>query len=193
MKALVIISLQNDFGSFGNAAVESADSLADSANTLMPYFDRVVAVNFAFPPNHLSFAANHLFRQPGKSMVIKGQVQQLKVIHCVEGSFGAEFPLNLNSKEIDFIQKVGTDSETDIYSIFRDLDANDNGLMEFLKSSGISSLYFIGISGTFFQNSIKDATDRGFEVLIIPDATVGELDFIDSIQVTMEEIIKKSI
>ena len=126
MRALVIMTLQNDFCSFGNLAVESADLLAEKANTLMAFFDKIIALNFAFPPNHQSFAANHLFRQPGKSMLINGREQLLKPIHCVDESYGAAFPLTLRADKIDYLQKVGTRASADVYSMFRDADNTEN-------------------------------------------------------------------
>jgi nicotinamidase/pyrazinamidase len=188
MKALVIITLQNDFCSFGNAAIDAADNLVEVANSIMPFFDKIVAVNFSFPPNHLSFAANHLFRQPGKSMMINGRIQLLKAMHCVEGSFGAEFPISLNKQEIDFIQKVGTDFDVDIYSIFRDLDANDNVLSAYLRAEGITSLYFMGIGAVFFENSIVEAQQKGFNVLIVKDATVNEFNDLAAELISIDEI-----
>ena len=188
MKALLIITLQNDFCSFGNAEVDAADNLVELANRIMPFFDKVVAVNFSFPPNHSSFAANHLFRQPGKSMLINGRTQLLKAIHCVEGSYGAEFPTGLNRQKIDFIQKVGTDSVRDVYSIFRDLDCNDNELSAYLKSEGIISLYFMGIGGLFFENSLAEAQQKGFKVLFIQDATVNEFNYLIAESISIDEI-----
>jgi len=175
-KGLVLISVQNDFCSFGNMELPGSDSLLYCANSIMPYFDKVIAVNFAFPPDHLSFAANHLFRQPGKSMMINGKTQWLKPIHCVDGSYGAEFPSNLNKEEIDYIQKVGTKSERDSFSMFRDLDATENDLSSYLKSSGISALFFMGVAGLFFEYSIADAKQKGYKTIVIKDAIVGEFN-----------------
>jgi nicotinamidase/pyrazinamidase len=152
------------------------DSLADCANKIMPLFERVIAVNFAFPPDHLSFAANHLFRQPGKTMMIDGRTQLLKPIHCVDASFGAEFPSNLNKDEIDYVQKVGTKAEIDIYSMFSDLDLSANQLYDYLERSGVKVLFFMGVGGTFFENSIHDARLKGFETILIKDAIAGDFN-----------------
>lgn len=175
-KGLVIITIQNDFCSFGNMELLGTDSLVDCANSIMPYFDKVVAVNFAFPPNHLSFAANHLFRQPGKSMMINGKTQLLKPIHCVDGSYGAGFPSSLNKEEIDYIQKVGTMSEIDIFSMFRDLDATENDLSSYLENSGIGALFFMGVAGVFFEYSISEAKQKGYKIIVIKDAIAGEFN-----------------
>lgn len=173
IKALVIITVQNDFCAFGNMEQIGADRLAEQANLLMPFFSKVIAINFAFPPNHLSFAANHLFRQPGKSMLIKGKEQLLKPIHCVEGSYGAEFPSNLQKEGLDYIQKVGLNSEVDIYSMFRDLEGTENELSESLDRFGVGELYFMGVAGMFFEQSVKEAKLKGFKVFIIDDAVTG--------------------
>jgi nicotinamidase/pyrazinamidase len=177
MKALLILTLQNDFCSFGNTSVESADALSEKANLLMPIFDCTVAVNYAFPPNHLSFAANHLFRQPGKSMMINGKEQLLKPIHCVEGSYGAEFPAGLQKNKIDYTQKVGMQIERDVYSLFRDSESSDNELVDYLKNKAVKELYFMGISSNFLVQSLSDAIERGFLVYVIKDACAGKSDF----------------
>jgi nicotinamidase/pyrazinamidase len=189
MRALVIITLQNDFCSFGNLAVDSADLVAEKANRLMPFFDKVIAVNFAFPPNHLSFAANHLFRQPGKSMQINGREQLLKSMHCVDGSYGAEFPSALFSQKIDFLQKVGTNAKVDVYTMFRDADKSENNLLAFLTESQINELFFIGIGADFFVNSIKDAETAGYSIKIIGDACAGPLDIADASIIPSSAII----
>jgi nicotinamidase/pyrazinamidase len=189
MRALVIITLQNDFCSFGNLAVDSADLVSEKANRLMPFFDKVIAVNFAFPPNHLSFAANHLFRQPGKSMQINGREQLLKAIHCVDGSYGAEFPSALFFQKIDFLQKVGSDATVDVYSMFRDADKAENNLLAFIKGAQIKELFFIGIGSDFFVNSIKDAENEGYSIKIIGDACAGPLDITDVSIITSSAII----
>lgn len=179
MRALVIISLQSDFCSFGNLAVDSADLVIEKANRLMLFFDKVIAVNFAFPPNHLSFAANHLFRQPGKSMRINGREQLLKAIHCVDGSYGAEFPSALHTYKIDYLQKVGTEASVDVYSMFRDADNVENILHAYIQSAQLKELFFTGIGSDFFVNSIRDAEARGYTIKIIGDTCAGPLDIAD--------------
>lgn len=189
MRALIIITLQNDFCSFGNFAVDSADLVSEKANKLMPFFDKVIAVNFAFPPNHLSFAANHLFRQPGKTMRINGREQLLKPIHCVDGSYGAEFSSALHIHKIDYLQKVGTDASVDAFSMFRDADNAENKLHAYIQGAQLKELFFIGIGSDFFLNSIRDAEARGYTIKIIGDACAGILDFEDLSTIPFSSII----
>jgi len=110
-------------------------------------------------------------------MMINGREQLLQPIHCVEGSYGSEFPSELNVRKIDYLQKVGTNAVLDVHSMFRDQESTENNLYSYLKQAQINQLFFTGIYSVFFRNSFNDALQKGFSVKIITDACAGTFDF----------------
>jgi len=175
MKVLLIFCLQNDFCSFGNMQTDAAELLIEKANVLMPLFDFVLAINIAYPPNHISFAANHLFRQPGKSMMIEGKEQFLKPIHCVDGSFGAEFPTGLNKSAISKMIKIGQKHNVNIFSAFRDAEGQNTELGNYLKDKATDRIFMMGIGGDIILNSIMDAIEIVPNIFLIDDALAENL------------------
>lgn len=173
MKVLLIFCLQNDFCSFGNMQTDGAAQLIEKANVLMPLFDFVLAINIAYPPNHISFAANHLFRHPGKSMLIEGKEQILMPIHCVDGSFGAEFPVELNKSAISKIIKIGQEYHVNIFSAFHDAEGQNTKLGNYLKDKATGRIFMMGIGGDLILNSIMDAIGIVPNIFLIDDA-LGE-------------------
>ena len=89
---------------------------------LMDKFDLVVATKDWHPANHGSFAATHhaYWRKPGDVIDLNGLPQVLWPIHCVQGTFGAEFVNELDDDKIDHITYKGTDVGIDSYSGFFD-------------------------------------------------------------------------
>jgi nicotinamidase/pyrazinamidase len=175
MKALLVLNLQNDFSAFGNMPIPGTDELVPLANRLQLYFDVAIAVQICYPASHKSFAANHLFRQPGKTMMINGKEQLLAAIHCVQDSFGANF---INGLAIGGIHKtfsVGTDAAANIYSAFADEALqHPSGLSEILKDKAIKSVYIMGVNvGDMLLNTASTAIDLGFETFLIKDVCSG--------------------
>ena len=66
----------------------------------MEVFELVVSVRDWHPANHLSFAANHLWRNPEQIIDIEGVSQLLWPMHCVQNSFGAELAIGLKEEKI---------------------------------------------------------------------------------------------
>ncbi len=170
MKALILLGLQNDFYSFGNMEIPMSCDLSAIANFLMPKFDFVVALKINYPANHYIFAANHLFRQPGKTMKINGKDCILQPMHCVEGSFGSEFPSDLNIRGIDKILQLGTYKDINIKSAFFDENSISTGLDKILKEQTIKEVYLMGTHNNLLKNTSNDALQLGFNTFIIKDA-----------------------
>jgi nicotinamidase/pyrazinamidase len=177
MKALILVDLQNDFCALGALEVKEGNKVVPIANKLMDakLFDLVIATQDWHPANHKSFAANYFFRKPGQVIDLNGLPQVLWPMHCVEGSFGAEFVQELNTELIDTIFQKGTDTEIDSYSGFFDNGKlKSTGLDAFLKEKKVEEVYVLGLATDYcVKFTALDANDLGFKTYLIEDACRG--------------------
>lgn len=171
MKALILIDLTNDFCPGGMVEVPEGNQAVEVANRLMETFELVVSVRDWHPADHLSFAANHLWRKPGQEIDLNGQRQLLWPMHCVQNSFGAELAMRLRQEKITRHFFKGTDPETDSYSAFFDnLKKNDTGLATYLHENGVEDVYLLGLPTEFgVRYSALDALALGFRTWIVAD------------------------
>src|SRR4051812_41437305 len=99
--ALIIVDFQNDFcPPSGSLAVPSGREIAQPINKLLslPSFVTKVATKDWHPPNHISFASNHVGKEPFTSFhtivnpdnADEKQETRLWPVHCVQGTPGAE-------------------------------------------------------------------------------------------------------
>jgi nicotinamidase/pyrazinamidase len=174
MKALIIIDVQNDFLPGGNLAVPEGDLIIPVINRIQNQFELVIATQDWHPKNHISFASNHSGKKPFEEINIKGGTQKLWPEHCVQGSKGANFPINLNLDRVEAIFRKGTNPLIDSYSAFFDNQhQKKTGLDGYLISKGIKDIYFAGLAGdicVFY--SVKDALDFDFNVHLIKNAAM---------------------
>lgn len=172
MKALVIVDLQNDFMPDGALGVKKANEIVPIINGLIPKFPLVVATQDWHPPDHVSFAATHPGKKVGEVVQI-GEVEQiLWPVHCVRNTPGAELINSLNKTNFASNFFKGTDKNIDSYSAFFDnAHRKSTGLSDFLKSRGVTEVYFAGLTTEYcVLYSIKDAIDLGFTAYVIADA-----------------------
>jgi len=173
--ALLLVDIQNDFCPGGALPIPHGDDVVAVANRLMPRFELVVATQDWHPPNHSSFAANHLGRKVGDVIEIGGTPQILWPVHCVASTQGAALVSGLHSRGIDKIFHKGTDPLLDSYSAFFDNGHhNATGLEDFLKSQQIRSLYIMGLATDYcVKFTALDARALGFETCLIEDGCRG--------------------
>ncbi|MEL7249927.1 MAG: bifunctional nicotinamidase/pyrazinamidase [Bacteroidota bacterium] len=173
--ALILVDLQNDFCPLGALPVPEGDKVIPIANALLPHFSTVVATQDWHPADHGSFAANHPWRKPGQVIDLNGLDQILWPIHCVQGSFGAEFTPGLNQDGIDEVFVKGTDPGIDSYSGFFDNGHRKaTGLGDWLKEKGIQKVYVMGLATDYcVKFTALDAHELGFETYLIEDASRG--------------------
>jgi nicotinamidase/pyrazinamidase len=172
MKALLIVGMQVDLLPGGPAEVPDGQELVRLINELAPQYGLVVAANFAFPADHVMFAANHLWRRPGQTIPINGHPTLLHHIHCVPGSFGAELVPGLKTGTIAFTAQMGTIKEIPPHSAFFDANkAHDTGLAAFFASQNIHEIEIVGmpLEGEVKQ-SLEDATAMGYKASILAHA-----------------------
>lgn len=175
MKALILVDLQNDFCANGALEVPEGNAVIPIANQLIPQFELVIATQDWHPADHKSFAANHLFRQPGMVIDLHGLSQVLWPIHCVQESYGAQFVKELNTEGIHKIFQKGTDAEIDSYSGFFDNGKRKaTGLGDYLKEQGVTEVYVLGLATDYcVKFTTLDALELGFKTYLIEDACRG--------------------
>lgn len=175
MKALLLVDIQNDFLPGGALAVKEGNQIIPIVNKLLEYnFDVIVATKDWHPKNHGSFAVNHN-KQPGEKVMLNGLEQILWPVHCVQGSFGAEFSSAWNTHKVGKIFHKGTEINIDSYSTFYDNGhRKSTGLCEYLHEMGIQDVYIAGLATDYcVKYSALDAAKLGFNVFVIVDACRG--------------------
>ncbi len=171
MRALIVIDIQNDFCPGGALEVKDGDQVVAVANRAMKKFELVVATQDWHPATHGSFAANHPWRYPGSKIMLDGLEQILWPIHCVQGSFGAEFVQELDTSKFEKVFVKGTDPAIDSYSGFYDNGRRKStGLAEYLRQRGIEEVYILGLALDYcVKYSVLDALEEGFKTYVILD------------------------
>lgn len=176
-KALLVIDLQNDFLPNGSLEVPNSGSIISVINKVQKHFDLIVASQDWHPQNHMSFASNHKDKKPFDTIPWKDSEQILWPNHCVQGTEGAAFHKDLDTKNWETIFRKGTDPSVDSYSMFYDNGKmKSTGLKGYLEEKKVEKLYFCGLAADVcVYYSVKDALEFGFSCVLIEDAT-KELD-----------------
>lgn len=172
MEALILVDLQNDFCPGGALAVGEGDAVLPVARRLMPTFEHVIATQDWHPAAHESFASQHEGRTPGELIELHGLSQVLWPDHCVQGSAGAEFAIDMGGAKV--FQK-GMQPDVDSYSGFFDNGRRgDTGLCAYLKERGIEHLFVLGLATDYcVRFTTLDALSLGFGVTLLQDACRG--------------------
>ena len=95
-EALLVIDLQNDFCPKGALAVAGGDTIVQPINTEMDKFNTVVLTQDWHPTDHKSFASSHENKKPFDNVEMPYGDQVLWPDHCIQGSIGARFHLDLD-------------------------------------------------------------------------------------------------
>jgi nicotinamidase/pyrazinamidase len=148
MRALLIVDVQNDFCPGGALAVPEGDKVVPVINRLMDHFDVIVASKDWHPQQTIHF--------------------QKWPPHCVQGTHGAEYHPNLQSKNIQKVFLKGTGNKDDGYSAY---EATSEDLAQHLKSKGVTELYVTGLATDYcVRASALDANKKGFRTYVVTDA-----------------------
>ncbi len=170
-QALLVIDIQNDFCPGGALAVKGADEIVKAVNAIMGDFDAVILTQDWHPANHSSFASNHAGAAPFSEIDMPYGAQTLWPDHCVQGSEGAKFHPDLDTKAADMILRKGFDPSIDSYSAFFENDhRTPTGLDGYLKTRAIADLTLVGLATDFCVNySALDAHALGYRVRVRSD------------------------
>jgi len=171
-RALLVIDVQNDFCPGGALEVPKGDEVVPVINRLMPLFDAVVFTQDWHPADHLSFASQHEGKQPFETVEMPYGTQVLWPDHCVQGTPGADFHPDLDTRPAQAIVRKGFRREVDSYSAFFENDrTTPTGLEGWLRSRGIDEVWLAGLATDFCVGySALDAVRCGFPAFVIEDA-----------------------
>ena len=172
MNALIIVDIQNDFTSGGSLAVPNGELIIPIVNKIQDQFDLVVATQDWHPPDHSSFASNHIGKKVFETISLHGLDQVLWPDHCVQDLPGANFHHELNLKKVEAIIRKGMDPEIDSYSGFYDNGRKKStGLKGYLKERNVTSVFICGLAGDYcVYFTAKDSQAEGLKTVIIEDA-----------------------
>ena len=177
MTALLLIGTQVDLLPGGPAEVPDSQSLVAIINQIIPNYDLVVAANFSLPADHVMFAANHLWRKPGQTINLDGFTALLHNIHCVTGSFGAEFIPGLKTDKIAFTASMGTKKDIPPHSAFFDFGKNTaTGLSDFFQKRLVNEVHLVGMPlENEVVNTALECLEMGLKTRFVLDACRGRV------------------
>jgi nicotinamidase/pyrazinamidase len=175
MDAILVIDVQNDFLPGGALPVTNGDQVIPVINGIEHWFDLVLATQDWHPRNHGSFATIHPNRVPGDLVELNGIPQVLWPVHCVQETFGADFPAALSTEKFIKVFKKGTDPEIDSYSGFFDNGKKrSTGLADYLRDRNVNRIFLCGLATDYcVKFSALDSVEAGFKTILIEDACRG--------------------
>lgn len=148
VKALIVVDVQNDFCPGGALATSRGNDIIPVINLLMEKFEIIIASKDWHPANTV-----HFEKWP---------------VHCVRGSFGAQFHNQLTLTGIKEVALKGTGNTDDGYSAF---EATNIDLCYWLKKQSVTEVYVCGIATEYCVNATaRDAQQAGFRTFVVRDA-----------------------
>ncbi len=192
--ALIVVDLQNGFTPGGNLAVANADQIIPNINQLGQHFDNIVITQDWHPKNHISFAENHVAKQPFETIELDYGTQVLWPVHCVQGTADAELHPDLHLPTAQLVIRKGTHSHIDSYSAFLEADQKTTtGLAGYLKERSIDTVFIAGIATDFCVAwTAIDACKLGFKTYVISDATKA-IDLHGSLQHAWQDMLAAGV
>ena len=148
MEALLIVDVQNDFCPGGALAAPNGDEVVPVINKIMDQFNLIVASKDWHPEDSV-----HFEKWP---------------LHCIKGTWGAEFHPELNTDKISQVFLKGTEGEDDGYSA---LEATNVDAGNFLKEKEVDRVYIGGLTTDYcIKDTALSIVQAGFETYVIEDA-----------------------
>ena len=172
-EVLLVVDVQNDFMPGGALGVARGDEIVPLVNRLARRFSHVVLTQDWHPASHVSFAANHVGRQPFEMMTLPYGEQVLWPTHCVQNTPGAALHAELDIPHARAVIRKGHHANVDSYSAFLEADrTTPTGLAGYLRDTGVTRVWCCGLATDYCVAwSALDARAAGFEVIVIEDAT----------------------
>ena len=171
-EALIVIDVQNDFCPGGSLAVAEGDKIVARINALMADFPVVVLTQDWHPADHTSFADNHPGATAFSTVEMAYGTQVLWPRHCVQGSQGAAFHVDLQTDPAHMVIRKGFRAGIDSYSAFFENDrTTPTGLDGYLRARGVTAITLVGLATDFcVAYSALDAAQLGFAVTVLQGA-----------------------
>ena len=173
-RVLIVNNLQNDFMPGGALGVSDSDSVIPVINSLQKKFTHIVGVRDWHPAGHISFAKSHGLK-PGEQLFVDNYSQLLWPIHCVQGSWGAQFVHDWNTHKVRRMFDKGKEPMVDSYGCFLDnLRKESTGLSEYLTQQGVTEVYLAGMATDYcIRHAALDAKHLGYKTHVVVDACRG--------------------
>jgi nicotinamidase/pyrazinamidase len=152
--ALILVDAQNDFLPGGSLAVPAGDEIIPVLNRYIALFHAhglpIFATRDWHPPDHCSFQC-----QGGPWPA-----------HCIAGTRGAAFPVNLQLPGDSHIISKATVRDKDAYSGFDDTQLN-----ALLRCIGVLRVFIGGLAAEYcVLNTVKDALRYRYVTFVLEDA-----------------------
>ncbi|WP_374945947.1 isochorismatase family protein [Agreia sp.] len=167
-RALFIIDVQNDFTEGGALGVEGGEAVAAGVSTLLAEHRGAYDLVFASRDWHDADNDNggHFAADENPDFVDSWPV------HCVAGTFGADYHDDLTTQAIDVHIRKGQGKPA--YSIFEGTAEEGGSVTELLDAHGITAIDIAGLATDYcVRTSALDALEHGRAVRIITDLVAG--------------------
>ena len=187
---LLLVDIQNDFCPGGALAVPHGDEIVPVGNRLAGRFLHVVLTQDWHPRGHRSFASTHPGKKPYEMIALSYGTQVLWPDHCIQGTYGADFPAGLDVPHAELVLRKGYQREIDSYSAFTENDHKTvTGLAGYLRERGFARVFIAGLAFDFcVRYSAEDAHRQGFKVVVVEDAC-RSIDVAGSLRQTQQSLI----
>jgi nicotinamidase/pyrazinamidase len=165
-RALFIVDVQNDFTERGALGVEGGDAVAERISRHLEAHAADYAVVVASRDWH------HGDDDNGGHFSATPDFVDTWPVHCVAGTFGAEYHDDLTTRSIDVHIRKGQGKPA--YSIFEGTAEEGGTVVELLDSHGITDIDIAGLATDYcVRASALDALERGRDVRVITDLVAG--------------------
>ena len=178
--ALLVIDVQNDFCEGGALAVTGglrvAAGISEFLATSSGDFDYVIASRDWHDANsanggHFSESPDYVNSWP---------------VHCVAGTFGAEYNAGFDTSKVDFHIRKGQGKPS--YSIFEGISESGISFQQLITDLDVKSVTVVGLATDYcVLQSALDAKNSGLEVRILKDLVAGV--GIESTQAALEDLV----
>jgi nicotinamidase/pyrazinamidase len=181
---LLVIDVQNDFCPGGALAVTDGDAVVPVINRLAEGFGHVALTQDWHPAGHSSFATAHSGAAAFDTISMPYGPQTLWPDHCVQGTAGAAFHAQLDTKRAELVIRKGFRAGIDSYSAFYENDRRTpTGLAGYLRDRGIRRIFLAGLATDYcVYYSAVDARRLGFDSVVI-EAGCRAIDLAGSLDV----------
>ena len=175
MKTLVLVDIQNDFLKGGSLAVPEGEKIIKPINKIIKEYDLVIATKDWHPKNHISFASNHPDKKIGDIINVNGVDQVLWPDHCIQNSYGSDFPEQLDISKLAKVIYKGSDANIDSYSGFFDNGHfRSTGLSDYLKSKYVYKIDYVGLATDYcLKYTAIDSVSEGFKTRVLINCIKG--------------------
>ena len=175
MKTLVLVDIQNDFLKGGSLAVPEGEKIIKPINKIIKQYDLVIATKDWHPKNQISFASNHSDKKIGDIINVNGVDQVLWPDHCIQNSYGSDFPEQLDISKLAKVVYKGSDANIDSYSGFFDNGHfRSTGLSDYLKSKDVYKIDYVGLATDYcLKYTAIDSVSEGFKTRVLINCIKG--------------------